>query len=154
MKTLLVFYSRTGINRKVAEMLVRRLNGDLEEIKSVKNYSGIIGYMAAGREGMKKIPAKIEPAVKNPADYDLVILGTPLWAGQMASPVRAYLMAQKNKIKKVAFFSVRGGSDPKLMFDEMAELSGQAPLATLALLTKEVAKNNFEEKLNAFAARF
>ncbi len=153
MKNLIVFYSRTNTNKKVAEALAQRLNGDLEEIKSVKNYRGLFGYFAAGREGMKKIPAKIEPATKNPTEYDLIILGTPNWAGKMSSPVRAYLTEQKNRIKKAAFFCVRGGSDTQSIFDEMAELSGQTPIATLALLTKEVVKNNFEEKLKDFTAK-
>lgn len=150
MKTLVVFYSRTNTNKKVAERLAQKLSGDIEEIKSTKNYRGIFGYLRAGREGLKKIPAKIEPIAKNPADYDLVIIGTPCWAGKIASPVRAYLMGQKDKIKKAAFFCVRGGSDPRAIFDEMAELSGQAPLATLALLTKEVAKNKFKEQVDHF----
>jgi len=153
MKILIVFYSRTNTNKKIAEALAQKFNGDLEEIKSVKKYSGIFGYLAAGREGMKKIAAKIEPTAKNPADYDLVIIGTPCWAGKMASPVRAYLMEQKDKIKKVAFFCVRGGSDPQPIFDGLAGLCGQKPLATLALRTKEVTTNDFEENLKEFAAK-
>lgn len=153
MKTLIVFYSRTNTNKKVAEALAQKLNGDIEEIKSVKNYSGIFGYLAAGREGLKKMTTNIEPTTKNPADYDLVIIGTPCWAGKMASPVRAYLIQQKDRIKQTAFFCVRGGSDAQPVFNELAGLCGQQPLATLALRTKEVATNNFEEQLNSFAAQ-
>lgn len=153
MKTLIVFYSRTGTNKKVAEALAQKLNADLEEIQSAKHYSGPIGYLIAGREAMKKIPAKIKALAKNPAEYDLVILGTPIWSFKMSSPVRAYLIEQKDKIKKAAFFCVRGGSDAQPTFDEIAELIGQNPTASLALLTKEVAGNNFEEKLKDFAEK-
>jgi len=152
MKTLVVFYSRTNTNKKVAEDLARKLNADLEEIKSIKTYRGIFGYLAAGREGLKKIPAKIEPSAKETAQYDLLVLGTPIWVGKIASPVRAYLEQQKDGIKKVAFFCVCGGSDTRPVFNEMAELCGRQPVATLALRTKEIKENDFEEKLNKFSA--
>lgn len=153
MKTLLVFFSRTNATKKAAEALAQKLNADLEEIKSVKNYSGPIGYIKAGREAMKKIAAKIEPAAKNPAGYDLVIIGTPIWFFTVSSPVRAYLEQNKNSLKKTAFFCVMGGSGDKNAFAEMEKLSGRPAIATLTLLTKEVISGQTEEKINGFIAR-
>lgn len=149
-KILIVFYSRTGTTKTVAEFMAKELGADLEEIKGVKNYSGAMGYLMAGREATLKKAAAIEPAVKNPTDYDLVIVGTPIWSFNVASPVRAYLEQQKDKIKKTAFFCTMGGSGDQRAFTSMAETCGQKPLATLTLLTKEVAENKFEEKTKEF----
>lgn len=147
---LIVFFSRTNTTKKVAEALAQKLGTDLEEIKSVKSFSGPIGYLRAGREAMKKMAAEIKPAIKNPADYDLVILGTPIWGWIVSSPVRAYLEQNKDKIKNVAFFCTMSGSGDLQAFEEMADVAKQKPKAVLGLLTKEVVTNQAEEKINEF----
>lgn len=149
-KILVVFYSRTNTTKKIARELAGQLNADTEEIRSVKDYKGPIGYLMAGREATLKKPATIEPPTKNPADYDLVVIGTPIWSFNVASPVRTYLEQQKNKIKKTAFFCTMGGSGDVRAFTSMSELSGQKPLAALSLKTKEVVKNEYAEKIKSF----
>jgi flavodoxin len=150
MKILIVFYSRTNTTKKIAQELAGQLGADTEEIISVKNYQGPFGYLAAGREATLKKPAKIQPTIKNPADYDLVIIGTPIWSFNVSSPVRAYLKQNKNNFKKAAFFCAMGGSGDKKAFAEMENICGQKPLATLTLLTKEVIENKYLEKLKEF----
>jgi flavodoxin len=158
MKTLIVYYSRTGVTKKVAEILKARLanlthNCDLEEITDTKNRQGPIGYMLSGREAMKKITPVIKPLTKNVADYDLVIVGTPVWAFTMSSPIRTFLTEQKDKFKKVAFFVTMGGSGQEKTFQNMAEIINQQPLATLDLKTVEVMKENIDEKINEYVAK-
>lgn len=149
-KILIVFYSRTNVTKKAADLLAQKLKAEIEEIKSIKNYSGPIGYLIAGREATIKKPALIEPITKNPANYDLIILGTPIWSFNVSSPIRAYLEQNKNQIKKTAFFCTMSGSGDIRAFAEMAKISGQEPKATLALLTKEVVAGQIEEKLKEF----
>jgi len=149
-KILIVYYSRTSITKKVAELLSQNLSVDLEEIKSAKNYSGPIGYLMAGREATIKKPAVIEPTTKNLADYDLVILGTPIWSFNVSSPVRAFIEQNKDKIKNTAFFCTMGGSGDVRAFAEMEKISNKKPLATLTFLTKEAVNNRTEEKIKEF----
>ena len=112
MKILIVYYSRTGVTKKVAEILQQKLNCDSEEIISVKDRKGPIGYMISGREAMQGTLAEIKPIISNPADYELVIIGTPVWAFTMSSPTRTFLTEQKDKLKKVAFLSNHGRQRP------------------------------------------
>lgn len=49
-------------------------------------------------------PAEILPLLHELQDYDLVLFGTPVWAGHVSSPVRACLDAQRNSLRRVAFF--------------------------------------------------
>ena len=132
MKTLVVFYSRTGNTKKVAEEIAKILNADIEEIIDKKDRKGIVGWLKSGRDATFKKSAEIE-FVKNPIDYDLVIIGTPIWAFTMTPAIRTYL--SENKFKKVAFFSTSGGSEGKKIFNEMEKISRE-PVATLSLLTK------------------
>ncbi len=149
-KTLVVFYSRTGTTKKVAEMITSKLNADTEEIISIKNRSGIWGYLVSGREAMKEIPAEIQPTQKNPAEYDTVIVGTPIWGGKMSSPVRAYLINHKNEFKKIALFCTAGGSTGEKALKTMKDICSKETAAFLVLKTKEVVSGNFEQKTNKF----
>lgn len=137
MKVLVVYYSRTGNTKKVAEMLAVKQGYDIEEIKSIKSYAGSLGWTLAGKEGSQKVNAKIKPTEKNPADYDLVVLGTPIWAWNISSPIRAYLAMNKDKIKKIAAFCTCGGSAGNWI-QEIEEASGKTLEAKAELIDKDI----------------
>lgn len=80
MKTLVVFYSRTGKTRKVAMELATSLGADVEELIDQKNRMGIIGYIKSGRDAIWKKRARLQQTEKDPSAYDLVVLSTPVWA--------------------------------------------------------------------------
>lgn len=152
MKTLVIYFSRTGTVRTVAEKIKEKLNCDSEEIKDLANRQGTLGYLKSGREATMEKPAKIEEIKSKIEDYDLVIIGTPVWAYNMSSPIRACLINNKDKFKKVAFFCVQGGEGAERVFKKMEDLINQKPLVSLALLTKDVVTNNFEAKLEDFVS--
>lgn len=150
MKSLVVYYSRTGLTRKVAEKLVAALGADKEEIIDKTNRSGVIGYLRSGKEAVKKTLADIELAKIDPSGYDLVVIGTPVWAANMASPVRTYLTNQKDKLKRVAFFATQGGTASYETHDNMAELVGLKSVGSLVVVSRDVANNKYQEKLDKF----
>ncbi len=150
MKTLIAFYSRTGTTKKIAKVLAEKLGADLEEIKDTVDRSGIKGYLISGRDAMKKKITKLEPARFNPADYDLTIIGTPIWGGNMSVPTRTYISEQKYNFKSTAFFCTMGSSGNEKTFSEMEKAIGKKSLGTLAILTREAATDNFSVKVNDF----
>ena len=86
MRTLIVYYSRTGANEKVAKALQEKLGCDIEEIRDTADRSGALGMFRSVIETMFKRSAKIEEMAKRPEDYELVIIGTPVWIGSMIKP--------------------------------------------------------------------
>jgi len=150
MKTLVVFYSRTGTTKKIAGEIARKLGADTEEIIDRVNRKGPIGFIKSGMEAARKKEPAIKPLGKNPADYDLVIIGTPVWAGTMSSPIRTFLSGHKGKIKKVAFFCTQGGEQDQRIFGELEKLAGQEPKAILKLTTKEAASGETNGKIKNF----
>lgn len=149
--TLIVYYSRTGITKKVGESIKNKLNCEVEEIFTVKNVSGVLGYIVCGKQATTKKPAEIKPTVKNPADYDLVIIGTPIWGWNISGPIRAYLMNNVGKFKKIACFCTMGGSGADTAFREIEKITSLKPIADLAILTKEARK--CEEKVEEFTKK-
>jgi len=147
---LVIFYSRTGNTKKVAQEIVNKLQCPIEEIFDTKDRSGVLGYISAGCDTTKKSLTELKPISHNPAEYDMIIVGTPVWGWGVSTPIRTYLKNNKNSIKNTSFFCTMGGSGGDRAFKQMEEICGKPAIATLALLTKEVTENNFEEKIISF----
>lgn len=150
-KILIAYYSRTGLTKKIADRLQEKLGCEVEEIISSKKRSGVVGYLFSGKEATQKKSAEIQPTLKNPADYDLVIIGTPIWSWNLSSPVRAYLMQNADRLKRVAVFCTMGGSGDKTAFAEIEKICGYKLLASTSFLSKEIVAGKFEAKLEKFA---
>jgi len=140
MKTLITFYSRTGKTKNVAKEISKIIDTDIDEIKDKENRKGIVGWMHAGRDAYKEVLTDIEYK-NNPKNYDLVIIGTPIWAAKMTPAIRTYLKKNKNNFKKIAFFATSGSNDGIKTFSEMESLS-KKPITTLILTNK-----NFKGKV-------
>ena len=76
---------------------------------SPRSRTGFLGYMRSLLEARRKRPSVIAPGKHDVSSYDLVVIGTPVWAWSLSSPVRAYLMAKTNQLPAVAFFCTLGG---------------------------------------------
>jgi flavodoxin len=150
-KSLLVFYSRSGYTRQAAQAIASTLDCDVEEIEEVNSHKGWLGYWRAGYEALKQKPAAIKLSGKNPADYEMVVLGSPVWAGHLPSPLRAYIGAQKHHFKRIACFCTMGGSGAQNVFDEITTLCSKQPMMTLALTDKQIDEKRFTEKIASFA---
>lgn len=141
MKTLVVYYSKSGNTRRVAEEIAKALGGETESLVEIGvKRSGILGFLFAGRDGMRRRPSKIEAARKQPADYDLLFIGSPVWGGNLVPAVRSYLTAANLNGKSVAFFCTMGSGGKKKTFESMRALcQGAKPLGELAVRQAEVA---------------
>lgn len=133
MKTLVVYFSRTGHTEQLASEIATREQAELEAIKEPDQRLGIGGYLRSAWQALVEACPPILPAQKDPSTYDLVAIGTPVWASRPAAPVRSYLMRHGARIPRVAFFCTEGGSGHQRVFDEMARLCGKPPVATLVV---------------------
>lgn len=151
MQALVVYYSRTGHTKKVGDEIAKELRCDTEELVDTVNRSGPIGWLNSGRQGMRKELTKLKPIQKDPANYDLVIIGTPIWSRNVSSPVRTYLAENKDKLKKVAFFCTEGSTGSEVAFKSMEELCGKKPAGTLVVKAKDISQGSYADKVKKFA---
>jgi hypothetical protein len=77
---------------------------------------------------MRKTKTEIETSGKNPADYDLIIAGSPIWGWNIAPAVRTYLEDNKEKIKEYAFFVTSGNTPSEKIVPHVAEILGRESL--------------------------
>jgi flavodoxin len=152
MKILIKYYSRTGTTKKVAEYLAQELAADIEEIIDLKSRKGPINYVIAGKDATKKKLTDIKKSYKNPEDYDMIILGTPVWAWTVTPAIRTYIKNNIDKIKSkhIAAFCTMGANGDKGTFEDIEEMLGKPLISKSALLTKEVVKEMYKEKIIGF----
>ncbi len=149
-KILIVYFSRSGYTREIADALAGALGADIECVREYKGRLGVFGYVRSLLEALQQRTVPIRPAARNPADYDLVIIGTPVWASNMCSPVRAYIRAQQRSLARVALFCTQGGSGAMKVLGRMAELCGHQPVATMIVNDAEITKHRYADKLDGF----
>ena len=90
---LCLYYSRSGKTRASMEEIAQALDAELVAVTDGVDRSGFKGYMRSGMDAMRKGTKALEPfeTEKNLEDYRLVIVGTPIWAGRVSSPIRGRL---------------------------------------------------------------
>lgn len=149
-KTLVVYYSRGGNTKSIAEKIKERTGGDIEEIIDVVNRKGLLGFIKSGYAASKEQSTVIKKVEKEAADYDLIIIGTPVWASRMSCAVRTYINANKDSFKDVAFFATQGGADESKVFDGMEALCGKKPLSRFWISRKEIKGGQGSDKIDKF----
>ncbi len=144
MKCLVVYFSRTGNTRAVAEKIASEAGADIEEIVENKDRSGVIGWLKAGKDAMTGSEAVIAAAKNDPHGYDVVFVGTPIWAWTVVPAVKTYLKTQGSGIKDAVFFATQGGSGAERAFKEMEAALGKKPKATVVLIDRDVKAGKFD----------
>jgi len=152
MKTLVVYYSRTGTTRKLAETLAGALGADIEEIRERKDRRGPLGFLAALFGSFRRAASPIEPIDRDLRQYELVVVGTPVWAGSMAGPVRTFFRRHGGEIARAGLFCTMAGAKPGQALDHMAAACARRPAATLALREKLVKAGTGGDEVAAFVA--
>ena len=143
MKSLVAYYSRTNITKKLAENIANEIDADIDEITPKVNYQGKMGYARGGKHAIQEKIVDLEGLKFDPSEYDMVYVGGPIWAGKAANPVISYLKQNEGKFNNVKFFLTAGGSGFEGGFSQMEKYS-KKPQKTFALTTKEVKKDDYD----------
>lgn len=152
MKILIVYFSKTGTTKKLAEKLSVVLKADIESIIDKKKRSGLIGWLTSGRDGMQKVPTEIGPVSKKADNYDVVLIGGPLWGFKSVAPAaRTYLLQNRDLIKKVGFFITFGNTSYTEAFDDLKSVYGKDVLGTLAIRQRDIDNTATDQEVKKFA---
>lgn len=150
-RILVIDYSRSGNTHKVAQAIAGACGADLEQIRDAKPRRGLWGWIRSAREAIRAIPGEIRSPSRDPTDYDLVVLGSPVWAGHVSSPMRAYLGERSSALTRIALFVTEGGSGGPKALAEMSALAGLQPVATLEVRAKEI-RGSLRSTIERFVA--
>jgi len=109
LKTAVLYYSRTGKTTIAAKALADKIDGNLIEIRDLKNRKGVLGWLSAGKDRWSSKTNKINPSSFDTSIYDTICLGTPVWNGH---PTPAFNTMVKNfeiTGKDIILFMTCGG---------------------------------------------
>ncbi len=109
MKTSIIYHSYSGNTRSVAEKVRDACGGELIEVISKEYSSKITAYTIGCYRAMKGMSDLIEPKTIDVAADDVIVIGTPVWAGKATPAINAAIAALDGcKGKKAVIFATCG----------------------------------------------
>ena len=154
MKTAIVYYSMHGNVRYVSEKVAKELGADLIELVPVKAYpdKGAMQFIWGGSAVTFKKKPELEPYTFNTSDYDLVIIGTPVWASNFTPPLRTFFENNDLTGKKIAVIATSAGGDSSKCLEAVKIASKADSLAAVLSLTdpKDKPSDENEKQIAAF----
>ncbi len=122
MKKLIVYYSFDGNTKLIAEHIAKTIEADILELKPKDKTKpkGFAKYVWGGKQIMQRIKPELLPFDRNPAAYDILFIGTPVWAWNYAPALNTFFSKHAPLNKKIALFCCHGGGKGKI-FDKMKQ---------------------------------
>ena len=157
MKTLIVYYSLEGNTAQTAEQIAEATGADLLRLRPVKAYpeSGFAKFFWGSKSAVMAETPKLEAYDADPAEYDRIVFGFPVWAGNVTPPIRSFVKQHDLRGKRFAAFACQSGAGAEKAFGRLRELLGidafDAELILIDPKSKPSAEN--DRKREDFCAR-
>lgn len=150
-RVLVVTYSHTGTSRRLAALLCGQQGWPMAEIFDARPRGN--GPLAAWRCLLDSWLRR-EPAIRcvgpSPEGFDLVVLIAPIWANQLAGPMRSFVASRRASLPDVAVAPVMAGRGAPNAIAEVGRLIGRAPIVSAAFTSREVDDGSCAARLQAF----
>lgn len=151
-KVLVAYFSAEGTTAKVAKGVAEQLGADLFEIKPEKPYSAADikwtnPLARCNKEKIRKKDVSVLGKVENFEQYDLILLGFPIWYGCAPNVVNTFCKGYDWSGKKVAAFATSGGSGIGKTADKLKPYVKGAISVDAKLVHSDMEVKSFAESL-------
>ncbi len=123
----------SGNTEVIADMIQKAVGGDRFQIVTVNPYPS--DYDTLVDQGKKEQEENYQPALKtkveNIESYDVIFIGSPMWWGTIAPPVRTFLSENDFSGKTIIPFTTHEGSGLGRSVEDIKKLSPKANVAGL-----------------------
>jgi len=159
MKTAIVYYSMNGNTAMVAKKLADGMKADLIEIRPEKSYpdKGFKKFLWGGKSAVMAETPALMPYTFSADEYDQVVLGFPVWAGNVTPPIRTFVQTHKAELngKRIAAFACQSGSGGENAFKKLLNCLGQEKLSATMILNdpKDRPRPDTDQKIEEFRSR-
>jgi flavodoxin len=117
MKTLIVYFSLSGNCAYITDLIKSETGADVIRLETVdeKKREGFAKYFHGGRQTLFHAKPALKPYEVSVEKYDLIIIGTPVWAGSPVPALNTFLSETKISGKRLAFFCCCMGGKGKTL---------------------------------------
>lgn len=123
-KILIVYLSRTSNTKALAEIIHKKVGGDLVAIELSSpypdDYKTTVRQVARENESGYLPPLRTK--IENIEQYDVVFIGFPTWGMQLPPPVKSFLHQYDLSGKTVVPFNTNGGYGIGSSFESVRKL--------------------------------
>ncbi|HZJ78355.1 MAG TPA: flavodoxin [Clostridia bacterium] len=111
MKSIVIFYSLEGNTKFMANCIAQKLNADLLELKPKNDppAKGLTKYFLGSISALLRAKPKLVNESVDLNDYDNIIVGSPVWAGNLAPALNTFISQNEIIDKSIVFFTCHGG---------------------------------------------
>ena len=158
MKTVVVYYSMGGNTDFAAREVARRLGASILRLEPEKAYpdKGFRKFFWGGKSAVMAETPRLKPYTFDVEGATDVILGFPVWAGNVAPPLRTFVRDNLPKLQglRLHAFACQSGAGAEKAFDRLqACLGGRALGEKLVLIDpKDKPSPENQQKIEAFCA--
>jgi len=155
-KVLTVYFSASGITKKIAEKLSSAIGSDLYEIKPATPYTKAdLNWMDKNsRSTIEMRNPNVKPEIVEDdfsvENYDVIFLGFPIWWYIAPTIVNTFLEKHDFSNKKIVLFATSGGS----RFGKTVENLRRSVSMTTEIVEGDILNNQNSEKLKQWAEKF
>ena len=154
MKSVVVYYSLSGNTAWVAGRIAEKLGAELLPVEPRKAYParGAAKFFRGGKSAVFEETPPLKPCPPLPQDAEQVIFGFPVWAGNVAPPIRSFVKEYGDFLrgKTFAAFACQSGSGAEKALGKLRECLGAELRSALILIDPKVKPS--EEKERQIAA--
>ena len=115
-KSLVAYFSASGVTKRAAEVLAKAAEADLHEIKPAVPYTDAdLNWMnKKSRSSVEMADPSFRPEIANKVEnmdqYDTVFVGFPIWWYVAPTIINTFLEQYDFSGKKIILFATSGGS--------------------------------------------
>ena len=137
-KNLIVYYSRTGTARLVAEQMAAQSGWQLAEVSDEYPRAGFFGDLRCMIETVFRKRIKYHYAGPPLDEVEQVVVLAPIWMGHLASPMRDFLIDQSPFSANLSVICVMASRGAFNAIEEVMRVTSAVPAPVLALCQRDV----------------
>ena len=149
-KKLIVYYSRTGTARQVAEQMAAQSGWQLAEVTDEHPRAGFLGDARCVIETVFHARAKYRYEGPPLDEIEHVIVIAPIWMGHLASPMRDFLADQLLASRHLSVICVMAARGAFRAVEEIMRITATIPAPVLALFQRDVLSGLSQEEMAGF----
>ncbi len=125
MKSLITYFSASGVTKNVAQNLAKAINADLFEIEPIQKYTDAdLDWMdKTSRTTLEMADKSSRPQIKNKVqnlqNYDSVVIGFPVWWYTAPTIINTFIEENNLEGKNIYVFVTSGGSGAEDSFNHL-----------------------------------